>query len=61
MYHGSEYFQFYMATMDRTLPMVSKLLRDLAAWFHPAPGCATVERIFGDVNAEASDAVFRFG
>ena len=22
---------------------------------------ATVERIFGDVNAEASDAVFRFG
>lgn len=68
-----EYFQFYMDTMDQTSPMVSvdtsyarKLLRDLDAWsrslgFLPHRDFATVERIFGDVNAEASDAVFRFG
>jgi hypothetical protein len=43
-----------------------KLLRDLAAWSQSI-GCsphrdfAVVERLFGDVNAEASDAVFRFG
>ena len=43
-----------------------KLLRDLAVWsrsigFDPHRDFTTVERIFGDVNAEASDAVFRFG
>lgn len=68
-----EYFEFYLDTMDRTSPMISvdpgyarKLLRDLAAWsrslgFAPHRDFAAVERIFGDVNAEASDAVFRFG
>jgi hypothetical protein len=70
---GGEYFQFYMDTMDSMSPMVSvdpsyarKLLRDLAVWsrslgFAPHRDFTTVERIFGDVNAEASDAVFRFG
>ena len=43
-----------------------KLLRDLAAWslsigFAPHRDFAAVERLFGDVSADASDAVFRFG
>jgi hypothetical protein len=70
---GGEYFQFYMDTMDSMSPMVSvdpsyarKLLRDLAVWsrsigFAPHRDFTTVERTFGDMNAEASDAVFRFG
>jgi hypothetical protein len=70
---GAEYFQFYMGTMNRMSPMVAvdpayarKLLRDLAAWsrslgFAPHRDFAPVERIFGDVDAEASDAVFQFG
>ena len=70
---GAEYFQFYMDVTDRTSPLVEvdppyarKLLRDLAAWsrslgFAPHRDFATVERIFGDVNVDASDAVFQFG
>ena len=70
---GGDYFQFYMDAMDTTSPMVSvdpsrarKLLRDLAVWsrsigFAPHRDFTTVEPIFGDVNADASDAVFRFG
>ena len=70
---GGEDFQFYMDAMGAASPMISvdpgyarKLLRDLAAWsqaigFAPDSEFATVERIFGDVNAEASDTVFRFG
>jgi hypothetical protein len=66
----SEAFEMYM---DASEPMVSvdpsyarKLLRDLAAWsqsigFAPHRDFAAVERIFGDVNADASDAVFQFG
>jgi hypothetical protein len=43
-----------------------KLLRDLAAWaktigFSPHPDFSAVELMLGDVNAEASDATFRFG
>jgi hypothetical protein len=43
-----------------------KLLRDLAAWaktigFAPHPDFSAVELMLGDVNAEASDATFRFG
>src|SRR2546430_2481500 len=43
-----------------------KLLRDLAAWsqsigFAPHRDFAVVERMFGDVSADASDAIFRFG
>ena len=70
---GGEYFESYMTAMEATSPMISvdpsyarKLLRDLAAWsqsigFAPHPEFAAVERLFGDVNADASDAVFRFG
>jgi hypothetical protein len=69
----SEVFEMYMKVTDAGSPMVSvdpsyarKLLRDLAAWsqsigFAPHPDFAAVERMFGDVSADASDAVFRFG
>ena len=68
-----EVFEMYMDASDAGSPMVSvdpgyarKLLRDLAAWsqsigFAPHRDFAAVERIFGDVSADASDAVFRFG
>jgi hypothetical protein len=68
-----EAFERYMAVMDGGSAMVSvdpgyarKLLRDLAAWsqsigFAPHRDFTTVERVFGDVSADASDAVFRFG
>jgi hypothetical protein len=69
----SEVFEIYMDAMDAGSPIVSvdpsyarKLLRDLAAWslsigFAPHRDFAAVERLFGDVSADASDAVFRFG
>jgi len=69
----SEVFKTYMDATDAGSPMVSvdpsyarKLLRDLAAWsqsigFAPHRDFAAVERMFGDVSADASDAVFRFG
>jgi hypothetical protein len=68
-----EFFEMYMEATDAGSPVVSvdpsyarKLLRDLAAWsqsigFAPHRDFAAVERIFGDVSADASDAVFRFG
>jgi hypothetical protein len=68
-----EAFELYLEATDAGSPMVSvdpsyarKLLRDLAAWsqsisFAPHPDFAAVERIFGDVSADASDAVFQFG
>jgi hypothetical protein len=68
-----EAFEMYMERMDAGSPMVSvdpsyarKLLRDLAAWsqsigFAPHRDFAEVEPIFGDVSADAGDAVFRFG
>jgi hypothetical protein len=66
-------FEMYMDATDAGSPVVSvdpsyarKLLRDLAAWsqsigFAPHRDFAAAERMFGDVSAEASDAVFRFG
>jgi hypothetical protein len=63
----------YMDALGRGSPLISvdpsyarKLLRDLAAWsqsigFAPHRDFAAVERIFGDVSADASDADFRFG
>ena len=69
----SEVFEMYMDATDAGSPLVSadpsyarKLLRDLAAWsqsigFAPHRDFAAVERIFGDVSADASDAVFQFG
>ncbi len=68
-----EVFEMYLDATDAGSPMVSvdpsdarKLLRDLAAWsqsigFAPHRDFAAVERMFGDVSANASDAVFRFG
>jgi hypothetical protein len=43
-----------------------KLLRNLAGWsqsigFAPHRDFAAVERLFGDVSADASDEVFQFG
>jgi hypothetical protein len=69
----SEVFERYMDATDAGAPMVPvdpsyarKLLRDLAAWslsigFAPHRDFAAVERMFGDVSASASDAVFQFG
>jgi hypothetical protein len=68
-----EDFEMYMNASAAVSPLVAvdpgyarKLLRDLAVWsqsigFAPHRDFAAVERIFGDVNADASDAVFRFG
>jgi hypothetical protein len=68
-----EAFEMYVDAMDAGSPMASvdpsyarKLLRDLAPWsqsigFSPHRDFAAVERIFGDVSADASDVVFRFG
>ena len=69
----SEFFSMYMDATGAGSPMVAvdpsnsrKLLRDLAAWsqsigFAPHRDFAAVERIFGDVNADASEAAFQFG
>jgi hypothetical protein len=69
----SEIFAMYVEATDTGSPMVSidpsdarKLLRDLAMWsqsigFAPHRDFAEVERIFGDVSADASDAAFPFG
>jgi hypothetical protein len=69
----SETFEMYVGAMEAASPLVAvdpsyarKLLRDLAAWsqsigFAPHRDFAAVERIFGDVSADASDAVFQFG
>jgi hypothetical protein len=66
-------FERHMETMNATSPMVSvdpsyarKLLRDLASWsrgigFMPHRDFAAVEKIFGDVSVDQSDAVFQFG
>jgi hypothetical protein len=68
-----EVFEDYMEATEAESPMVDvdpacarNLLRDLAAWsrsigFAPHRDFAAVERIFGNVSADASDAVFRFG
>jgi hypothetical protein len=68
-----EVFERYLEAADAGSPMVPvdpsyarKLLRDLAAWsqsigFAPHRDFAAVERIFGNVSADASDAGFRFG
>jgi hypothetical protein len=69
----SEEFEIYVEAMSLAAPMVPvdpadarKLLRDLAAWsqsigFAPDRDFAAVERIFGDVSADASNAAYRFG
>jgi hypothetical protein len=69
----SEGFEAHMDVMEAASPMIAvepayarKLLRDLAAWsksigFAPHRDFAAVEPLFGDVNADACDAVFQFG
>jgi hypothetical protein len=69
----SAVFELYMDATDVGSPLVSvdpgyarKLLRDLAAWsqsigFAPHRDFAAVEQLFGDVRADASEAVFQFG
>jgi F0F1-type ATP synthase assembly protein I len=68
-----EQIEQYMAMADAGGTMVPiapsdarKLLRELAAWskvhgFAPHRDFAAVEKLFGDVNADDSDSVFRFG
>ena len=68
-----EFFETFVQATDAGSPLVSldpsdarRLLRDLAAWsqsigFAPHPEFAAAERIFGDVSADASEAVFPFG
>jgi hypothetical protein len=68
-----EVFERYLEAADDGSPMVPvdpsyarKLLRELAAWsqrigFVPHRDFTAVEGMFGDVSADASDAVFRFG
>lgn len=69
----SHEFNVLRDAMDRAAPLSSvtpaygrKLLRDLAAWatsigFPPHRDFATVERLFGTVNADECTAEFRFG
>ena len=68
-----EEFEMYMARTDLGSPTISvdpgyarKLLREVAAWsqsigFAPHRDFTAVERIFGDVSADASEASFQFG
>jgi hypothetical protein len=69
----SDELAMYLEATNAGLPPVSlqpsdarKLLRDLAAWsqsigFEPHRDFAAVERIFGDVRAEESEADYLFG
>jgi hypothetical protein len=68
-----EEFEVYMVRTDLGSPTISvdpsyarKLLRDVAAWaqsigFAPHRDFTAVERIFGDVSADAGGASFQFG
>ncbi|MBR0753259.1 hypothetical protein JQ604_13800 [Bradyrhizobium jicamae] len=68
-----DWLDYYVETCNASAPLIEiepsyarKLLRDAAVWaqsigFSPHPDFATVERIFGDVNPDDSDAVFQFG
>ncbi|MET0675325.1 MAG: hypothetical protein ABW175_05955 [Bradyrhizobium sp.] len=68
-----EVFENYLETANAVEPLLEvdpayarKLLRDLVAWsqslgFPPHADFAALERMFGDVDADASDAVFTFG
>jgi hypothetical protein len=68
-----EQLEDFSEVMTATAPLqpvepsyARKLLRDLAIWaqaigFAPAREFAAVERLFGDVSAEACDVAFQFG
>jgi hypothetical protein len=65
--------EMYLQTTHAAAPLIAvepsyarKLLRDLSAWsqsigFAPHRDFEPVEKLFGDVDADASDAAFRFG
>jgi hypothetical protein len=69
----SDEFDAYVDVTDAGSPLASfdpsdarKLLRDLAAWsqsigFPPHRDFAAVERLFGEVSADASEAEYPFG
>jgi len=69
----AESFEMVIASLECTTPMGSvdpsyarKLLRDAADWaasigFAAHRDFAVIERLFGDVRADASDATFQFG
>jgi hypothetical protein len=63
----SQYCDMAGAPMVEVEPSLArKLLRELAAWsqsigFAPHRDFAAVEQLFGDVDPDASDAVFQFG
>jgi hypothetical protein len=69
----SDELELYLESMSGVASPVAvdpgyarKLLRDLVAWsqslgFAPHRDFAVVERMFGDVSADSSDAVFPFG
>jgi hypothetical protein len=69
----SDEFDRYVDVTDAGSPLASvdpsdarKLLRDLASWsqsigFPPHRDFAPVERLFGDVSADASEMDFQFG
>lgn len=66
-------FEYYLDVSNAGSPLTSvdpryarKLLRELAAWsqsigFAPHRDFAAAERLFGDIRADESDAVFQFG
>jgi len=68
-----EVFEYYLDTVNAAEPLVEvdpayarKLLHELVAWsqsigFAPHDDFAALERMFGDVRADHSDAVFTFG
>jgi hypothetical protein len=70
---GGQEFDAMRGDMAAEIPLepvepsyARKLLRDLAIWaqangFAPARDFAAVERLFGDVSAEACDVAFQFG
>jgi hypothetical protein len=70
---GAEAFDDMLATMEETCPIndvdpayAHKLLRDVTAWaashgFAPHRDFAALEKLFGDVDADACDATFEFG
>jgi hypothetical protein len=70
---NDEEFSFYLDQIKTASPLIPidpgharKLLRDLAAWsralgFAPHHDFAVVERLFGDIDANASVEAFQFG
>jgi hypothetical protein len=70
---GGQEFEAMIGTLEAEVAQdpvepsyARKLLRDLAIWaqavgFAPATDFAVVERLFGDVSAEACDMAFQFG